>query len=131
VPDPLAEILRLVAEGRLSAAEAAPLVAAFEDRDRSGDRASASGPGRGPAQAAPDGPRDTATRTVRLEVNEGGRTVVNLRLPAGLGEAALLRVPGMTDTYVGRIKAALAAGERGPVLEVSDEDGDGVRIVID
>jgi hypothetical protein len=37
----------------------------------------------------------------------------------------------MTDAYVGRIKAALAAGQRGPLLEVADEDGDGVRIVID
>ncbi|HYC06653.1 MAG TPA: hypothetical protein VEG29_01915 [Candidatus Binatia bacterium] len=127
MPDPLAEILRLVADGRLSAAEAAPLVAALEERDR--DRAS--GMSR-PAEQAPAGDRrEGATRSVRLEVNEGGRTVVNLRLPAGLGEAALLRVPGMTDTYVGRIKAALAAGERGPVLEVADEDGDGVRIVID
>ena len=127
MPDPLAEILRLVADGRLSAAEAAPLVAALEERDR--DRAS--GPSLPAGQAPAGDRREGATRSVRLEVNEGGRTVVNLRLPAGLGEAALLRVPGMTDTYVGRIKAALAAGERGPVLEVADEDGDGVRIVID
>jgi hypothetical protein len=126
VPDPLAEILRLVADGRLSAAEAVPLVAALEERDR--DRGSG---GRPAGEAPADDRREGATRSVRLEVNEGGRTVVNLRLPAGLGEAALLRVPGMTDTYVGRIKAALAAGERGPVLEVADEDGDGVRIVID
>lgn len=129
MPDPLAEILRLVADGRLSAAEAAPLVAALEDSDRI-VRESGVGRTAGPSPASDDR-RDSAPRSVRLEVNEGGRTVVNLRLPAGLGEAALLRVPGMTDTYVGRIRAALAAGVRGPVLEVADEDGDGVRIVID
>jgi hypothetical protein len=130
VPDPLAEILRLVVEGHLSAAEAAPLVAALEgydpvselaERQARRDRAAAFGEDRGASSG----------RSVRLEVNEGGRTVVNLRLPAALGGAAMLRVPGMTDAHVDRIKAALAAGVRGPVLEVADEDGDGVRIVID
>jgi hypothetical protein len=130
VPDPLAEILRLVADGSLSAAAAAPLVAALEEYERVRAPGSDSGRSSGPTPT-PDDSRDRAPRSVRLEVNEGGRTVVNLRLPAGLGEAALLGVPGMTDTYVGRIRAALAAGVRGPVLEVADEDGDGVRIVID
>jgi hypothetical protein len=67
---------------------------------------------------------------VRLEVTEGGRTVVNLRLPAGLGEAAMLRVPGLSPAQVERIRSALADGLRGTLLEAG-EDGDGIRISID
>jgi hypothetical protein len=133
VPDALDDVLRLVAEGRLTAAEAAPIIAALEaaespeddprtdprrtDRGGGADRRSRSGPGS-------DG------RMVRLEVTEGGRTVVNLRLPAGLGEAAMLRVPGLSPAQVERIRSALADGMRGTLLEAG-EDGDGVRIVID
>jgi hypothetical protein len=133
VPDALDDVLRLVAEGRLTAAEAAPIIAALEaaespeddprtdprrtDRGASADRRSRSGSGS-------DG------RMVRLEVTEGGRTVVNLRLPAGLGEAAMLRVPGLSPAQVERIRSALADGMRGTLLEAG-EDGDGVRIVID
>ena len=132
MPDALDDVLRLVAEGRLTAAEAAPIIAALEAAESpeddprtdprrsergSADRRSRSGPGS-------DG------RMVRLEVTEGGRTVVNLRLPAGLGEAAMLRVPGLSPAQVERIRSALADGMRGTLLEAG-EDGDGVRIVID
>jgi hypothetical protein len=67
---------------------------------------------------------------VRLEVFEDGRRVVNLRLPAALGSAAMLRVPGLSPAQVERIRSALADGVRGTLLEAGDDDGR-VRIVID
>jgi hypothetical protein len=139
VPDALDDVLRLVAEGRLTAAEAAPIIAALEaaDQERDGERTSGkSGRGfpwdRDRSSRPGDAGRSDAQggRTVRLEVTEGGRTVVNLRLPAGLGEAAMLRVPGLSPAQVERIRSALADGLRGTLLEAG-EDGDGVRISID
>lgn len=139
MPDALDDVLRLVADGRLTAEEAAPIIAALEaaepaatgeragsrptDRAPGGDRGPRSDPGSGSGSGS-------GGRSVRLEVTEGGRTVVNLRLPAGLGEAAMLRVPGLSPAHVERIRSALADGMRGTLLEAGD-DGDGVRIVID
>jgi hypothetical protein len=136
VPDALDDVLRLVAEGRLTADEAAPIIAALEAATDPPPE-----PGTEPPQGrhwwndrGPDGARGDASgaggRSVRLEVTEGGRTVVNLRLPAGLGEAAMLRVPGLSPAQVERIRSALADGLRGTLLEAG-EDGDGVRISID
>ena len=131
MPDPLDDVLRLVADGRLTAAEAQPIIEALE---RTGSA--------GPETVGHDAsgrPRESATsrdevrgsgRTVRLEVTEGGRAVVNLRLPVSLGEVALRSLPGMSGPQVDRIRQALADGVRGTILETVD-DGDGVRIVID
>ncbi len=133
MPDALDDVLRLVAEGRLTADEAAPIIAALEAADASPE------PEPAPARRwwqdrRPDGSRSDGPgaggRSVRLEVTENGRTVVNLRLPAGLGEAAMLRVPGLSPAQVERIRSALADGLRGTLLEAG-EDGDGVRISID
>ena len=139
MPDALDDVLRLVAEGRLTADEAAPIIAALEaaegrpETESTGSASSAS-PRTGGPSAGPDGsrgdPAGSGGRSVRLEVTEGGRTVVNLRLPAGLGEAAMLRVPGLSPAQVERIRSALADGLRGTLLEAG-EDGDGVRISID
>ena len=135
MPDALDDVLRLVAEGRLTAAEAAPIIAALEAADQ--ERGEALGKARrtfrwdrSSASADAARPDAQAGRSVRLEVTEGGRTVVNLRLPAGLGEAAMLRVPGLSPSQVERIRGALADGLRGTLLEAG-EDGDGVRISID
>lgn len=138
MPDALDDVLRLVAEGRLTAAEAAPIIAALEAAEAPVDRGPGAGRSgenagqpwwseRGPVAGRPEG---SGGRSVRLEVTEGGRTVVNLRLPAGLGEAAMLRVPGLSPAQVERIRSALADGLRGTLLEAG-EDGDGVRISID
>ncbi len=139
MPDALDDVLRLVAEGRLTAAEAAPIIAALETADEEPEREPAGTKGRA-GRAFPwqrgSGPGDAGRsaaqggRSVRLEVTEGGRTVVNLRLPAGLGEAAMLRVPGLSPAQVERIRGALADGLRGTLLEAG-EDGDGVRSSID
>ena len=133
--DPLERVLRLVAEGRVSAEEAASILAALDERpDRPAD--SATSPGN--EQQASSGfnappssdPGRRGAASLRLEVIERGRQVVNLRLPIAVGRLALERVPGLSGEQVDRVREALNGGLRGPVLEV--EDGDNVvRIVLE
>lgn len=132
--DPLDQVLRLVAEGRLSAEEAAPILAALDERP-AGDPA----PGPRPAPRAgmaggEDGgsfaPPPSGPSALVLEVREAGRQVVNLRLPVAVGRLALDRVPGLSGEQVERVREALGSGMRGPILHV--EDGDSlVRIVLE
>jgi len=129
--DALESVLRLVAEGRLSAEEAGPILDALEarmnasptgDRDRDRDQ---SGDGEGDTERRGPG------RAIRLEVTEKGRKVVNLRIPLSLGRAALDRVPGLSEATTDRIREAIEAGITGPIVHVDEGSGDGVRIVIE
>lgn len=125
--DALESVLRLVAEGRLSAEEAGPILDALEDRANpapAGDQA-------GDAGADGDAPRPGPGRAIRLEVTEKGRKVVNLRIPLSLGRAALDRVPGLSEATTDRIREAIEAGITGPIVHVDEGSGDGVRIVIE
>ena len=88
---------------------------------------------RGPATEEPV-ERDHSggvSRTIRLEVSEGGRVAVKVRLPASIGDLGLEGLPGFTRTTVDRIRAAVRAGAHGAVFESIDDDGDGVRIVLE
>jgi hypothetical protein len=125
VSDALETVLRLVAEGRITAEEAAPLIAALDEPKGA---AAAGEPPAAPGDAA-RGSRPA--RRVRVEVTERGRSVVNLRVPLTLGQAAISYVPGLDSAQAARVKEALARGLTGTVLEVADEDGDGVRIVLE
>lgn len=114
-------VLELVASGRLTAREAAPLLDAL-------DRQSAPGATHDPVSE----PRsDEPASAVRIEVTEGGRKVVNLRIPLALGRTAINRVPGLSQATSDRIREAITAGMRGPILDVEDDEGDGVRVVIE
>jgi hypothetical protein len=123
--DALESVLRLVADGRLSAEEAGPILDALDAR----------------ANPAPARDHDAETETdtrgrqpgraIRLEVTENGRKVVNLRVPLALGRAALDRVPGLSEETADRIREALEAGITGPIVHVDEGSGDGVRIVIE
>jgi hypothetical protein len=125
--DAMATVLRLVADGRLSAAEAGPLLDALDDAPGSGP-ASPTATATATADARPSaGPG----RAIRVEVTEGGRKVVNLRVPVSLGRAALARVPGLSGETTDRVRDALERGLTGPILDVDDGSGDGVRIVIE
>ena len=138
--DPLDQVLQLVADGRLTADEAAPILAALDERAGSGagPGPAPSGPGPG-AGAGPDlpprpiqGDPPRADRSIRLEVREHGRSVVNLRLPLAVGRLALDRIPGLSGEQVDRVREALSTGMRGPILEVDDDDGEStVRIVVE
>jgi hypothetical protein len=129
--DPLDDVLQLVANGRLTADEAGPILEALgigrgagggaDDAAALSDDALATGPPPGP------GPR-----ALRIEVSESGRKVVNLRVPLALGRIALDRVPGLSADNITRIREALDVGMTGPILVVDDgADGDAVRIVLE
>lgn len=154
--DPLDQVLRLVAEGRLTAEEAAPILAALDegaagtppDKQTRGDADRPStgtdfGAGFAAGFAGPDDDSrgETAAResgqaygsgpsSLRIEVRDNGRNVVNLRLPIAVGRFALDRVPGLSGEQVDRVREAMQSGFRGPVLVVDDGDS-GVRIVLD
>lgn len=143
--DPLEELLRLVADGRLSPDEAAPIIEALAtahaEADRRGAAASAgrhapwvagaarfgfdTGRAR-PGAALPPGP----PRRLRVQVRDGGRTVVDLQLPGVLAELAGA-IPGIPAAYADRVHEALRSGVRGPVVDLSDDDGSGVTITIE
>lgn len=127
--DPLDMVLRLVAEGRLSADEAGPILAALDAQPGAGPSRSSRAPGVRPAAGDAVGAEGSG-RSLRIEVREHGRTVVNLRLPLTLGRYALDRIPGLSGDQVDRVRSALRSGMTGPVLLV-DDDGDGVQIAID
>ena len=123
--DALERVLQLVAEGRLTADEAAPLLDALEAKDP--DTQSQRAPGTPAEPTSPDAPASA----VRIEVSDGGRKVINLRVPLALGRSAISGVPGLSEATSERIKEAIQAGIKGPILDVDDDDGGGVRVVIE
>jgi hypothetical protein len=127
--DPLDEVLRLVADGHLTAEEAAPVIDALQAFGSLGGDADEDD-----ADQAANDPRAAVgrARALRVEVSEGGRKVVNLRVPLALGRMGLDRIPGLTTDSISRIRQALDEGMTGPILAVDeDEDGSGVRIVLE
>jgi hypothetical protein len=123
VGDELEALLRLVAEGRLTPEEAAPLVAALTERS-----AAPNPPTPPPAQGRV---LDAAPRQLRIRVEEQGRTVVNLRVPLSVAESALKMVPGLAGDQAARIRAALEGGAIGPIIDVEEPDGDAVLISLE
>jgi hypothetical protein len=123
--DAVARILGLVAEGRLTPEEASRLLDALDGS--TGQRpagAAATMPPRAPDR------REGPATSLRIQVLDTGRPVVNLRVPLSLGRAALERVPGLSDATSDRIREAIEAGITGPILDI-DEGNDGVRISIE
>jgi hypothetical protein len=144
--DPLEDVLRLVADGRLSADEAAPIIealaAARGEPSPGGTAASASRDARWTAAAAarfgvdagrarPDvAPPSGPPSRLRVQVRDGGRAVVDLQLPGVLAELAGA-IPGIPAAYADRVREALRSGIRGPIVDLSDDDGSGVTITIE
>lgn len=128
-------LLRLVSEGKLTAEEAAPIVAALDELARTGaaagrsdDTADArSGERARRNRVAQDA---LAGRRIRIFVAENGRQVINLQIPLAAAGFAIDQVPGLSPDHRSRIVEAIQTGMTGPILEVSD-GGDEVRIVIE
>ena len=126
-------VLRLVAEGRLTAEEAGPILDALggaSAKRESREPAAAGGGGDG-GTAVEGGNGGSSPRFARIEVRDGGKRVVDLRIPISLGRFALGRVPGLSAHHIADVEEAIASGSRGPILDVEDADGDGVRIVLE
>ena len=113
MPDPLEQVLRLVSDGRLTAAEAAPILDALAAANAVTDD-----PAPGPADPAEPGvpgePGDRvqgrAPSSIRIEVKENGRQVVNLRIPVSL--RPVRRRPDPRPVGVRRGPRPLGAGRR-------------------
>ena len=131
--DALERVLRLVAEGRLTADEAGPILDALDDRAGSKDGTGGAAGGSGSAgqgEVPTDANDRDPAKTLRVEVTDGGRAVINLRIPLSLGRAALNQVPGISDATSDRIREAIDAGIKGTIVDVDDGD-DGVRISLE
>ena len=136
--DPLDRVLQLVAEGKLTADEAAPILEALDRKAKPGFGSADAGPAFAPGPAFEPGPTSQpgpgngrAARYARIEVREHGRRVVDLRIPISLGRFALSRVPGLSREQVAEVEDAVTSGAHGPILDVQDPNGDGVRIVLE
>jgi hypothetical protein len=116
MPD-VAKILNLVAEGKLSAQEADEILAALHAREAAA-----------PEGAATSGAPAKKTTHLRIEVTDGGRQVVNLRVPINIAGWASSFLPGLSDQDSDRIRGAVESGTRGTILDVTDDDGSRVLI---
>ena len=132
----LEALLKLVSEGKLTAEEAAPIVAALEDAQQreappAGRHAGGSEPRPREEVRRSGGAREAlAGRRIRIFVAENGRQVINLQIPLAAAGFAIDQVPGLSPDHRSRIVEAIQTGMTGPILEVSDH-GDEVRIVIE
>jgi len=127
--DAMQAVLKLVAEGRLTAEEAGPILDALS---LAGKLGATTPPAAEPEPSAMPVPAvGTTPRFARIQVMEGGRRVVDLRIPTSLGKLALGRVPGLSSEHLTELQRAISSGVLVPLLEVEDPDGDGVRIVLE
>ena len=137
--DGLDRVLQLVADGRLTAEEAGPILEALERKGAQEGAASFAastgtdaGSGSGDTGSGTGGESGrTTARFARVEVRESGKRIVDLRVPISLGRFALSRVPGLSQQQIAEVEQAVVTGARGPILDVEDRDGDGVRIVLE
>jgi hypothetical protein len=125
-------ILELLEQGKITAAEAADLLAALAERSRDGPRRDRN---RWVAeQLAPPGDRARWIR-VRVTDEHSGRVRTNVTLPIGmvgfgLGFARRFRgVPGVA--VVDEVFEAVRSGRRGTIFDVSNQGGERVEILID
>jgi hypothetical protein len=109
MPD-VEKILKLVAEGALTPEEADEILAAL-NREAAEE----------PAEQVEGAPGNA--RHLRVEVTEGGRRVVNLRVPVNVAGWASSFLPGLSDLDTDRIRGAIASGTRGTILDIGDDDG--------
>ena len=125
--DALESVLRLVAEGRLTAEEAGPILDALELdaklRTTNDLDARPASPPRLPL-AAPAGP--SASRSPRVAARSS--TCASRSPSAGRPSAGCPACPRRPRE---RIREAIEAGITGPILDVDEGTGDGVRIVIE
>ncbi|MGD8597338.1 MAG: hypothetical protein PVJ26_09960 [Anaerolineae bacterium] len=117
------QILNMVAEGTISAAEGAELLAALEPAD-SKKRAP------GSSISSPSTPRWFRVRVTDLET---GRDKVNINLPMSLVDVGTRMgarfAPELEDMDFGQIMEQIKSGAQGKIIEVEDSEG-GERVEI-
>jgi hypothetical protein len=149
MPDELETLLRLVAEGKLSPEEAAPLVARLQRDGRREEPAEAWAADERTArvdgkdrdrkhtgrwgtwnQREPFVQKVLADRRLKILVTEHGHNIVNLAMPLAAAGYAIDRIPGLSDDDRMRIAEAIRQGMTGSIVEARDDD-DEVRITIE
>ena len=121
-------VLRLVAEGKLSPEEAAPIIEALGQARDAASRATQTLANL-PAFDAEGRPLASGRgRRVRIQVNERGRRVVDVRVPLAFAAAAARMGPGIPESYATLIEQAVESNTAGTIVEAEDETGDGVVI---
>ena len=136
--DVVDDILRLVAEGRLTPEEAAPILDALSAAERPprGPTPASATPGSraGSGKAGPSGSSGPSATSVpnriRVQVRENGRVVVDLQVPGVLAGLAG-SLPGIPAGYADRVRDAIRTGLRGPIVDIRDEDDSGLTITLD
>ena len=122
------KILRLVEEGVLSAEEADRILAALGDERP--PRTPSGQPSRTSGQSLEGEPASGGVaRHLRIEITDRGRKVVNLRVPINVASFAAGIVPGLPDEDAERVRQTIRAGVRGPIVDITSEDGERVLIV--
>jgi hypothetical protein len=125
-------ILELLEQGKITATEAAELLAAIGDRQKNGRRRE-----RGRWITEDLGPAPGRARWFRVRVTDqvSGRTRTNVSVPIGmvgfgLAFASQFRnIPGMH--HVDDLLDAVRTGRRGMIFDVAGEHGERVEIFID
>jgi hypothetical protein len=126
----LEALLKLVDEGKLTAEEAAPIVAALQAKSAEKTQSGGAGAGATTSGRGTSSQEALAGRRIRIFVAENGRPIINLQIPLAAAGFAIDQVPGLSPDHRSRIVEAIQTGMTGPILEVSDH-GDEVRIVIE
>ena len=122
-------VLRMIAEGKISAEEGARLLKALEKSSKK--------PGRRPSPGPSPAADENGGRWMRLRVSDtgSGRTKVNMTLPLGLVSMGLQVgarfVPEVNNLDVQQVRDALRSGVPGKILEVMDDDGELVEIFVE
>lgn len=117
------DILRMLESGTISAEDAAQLLEALDRTERpvvADDFATV--------------PLQRRGHHVRIQVDDGDHTKVNLTIPAELIDAGIAIVRKVSPTRLGDLEAirqAVRSGVVGPVLEIHGEDGQHVSIVVE
>jgi hypothetical protein len=121
-------ILQLVADGKITAEEAAELLDALNVQSRR-ETPSMSFPDAPPSPPAPSLPRTGRARSLIIQITEGSNTKVNLRIPFGLARAAGKFVPRRAEQQLREfgielddLLADLRGSEDGTILQVEDDD---------
>jgi len=126
-----ARILRMVADGKLSAEEAADLLEALEPAPHNEARTAL------PAERLPVS-SPTGARTLVINITEGGDSKVNVRIPLGLARAAGRFIPRQAQEYLEDhgidlkqiLSEQTAVWTKGPLIEIQ-EDEDRVLIAVE
>ena len=125
-------ILRMIAEGKITAEEGAELLETLDSSMGEADQA-VSGPG-----GAQANPSKKAGRWFRVRVTDtdSGKTRVNVRLPVGLISTGLKMgakfVPEVEGLDMEQLMEFIKSGEVGQVVDVYDhEDGEHVEVYIE